>query len=100
MKLKVTAKIGVELYFTQFVLFIFLFDRYQYGLKKGLLERARMQIKKHSKSVQSSISTVIPLDELPKPKDSLLSLPKPIEDNHIWESRNLYVCFIHLSVLV
>jgi len=63
--------------------------RYQYGLKKGLLERARMQIKKHSKSVQSSISTVIPLDELPKPKDSLLSLPKPIEDNHIWESRNL-----------
>ena len=95
MKLEMSAKNWGRTVLCKLFLFIFLFDRYQYGLKKGLLERAKMQMKKHSKSVQSSISTVIPLDELPKPKDSLLSLPKPIEDNHIWESRNLYVYFIH-----
>jgi len=52
--------------------------RYQNGLKKGLLLRAKMQMK-NSKGTLPSISTASPLDDL----------PKIVEDNHIWESRNL-----------
>jgi len=50
--------------------------RYQNGLKKGLLQRAKMQMKK---GVLPNIPTTSVLDEL----------PKPIEDNDIWISRNL-----------
>jgi len=51
--------------------------RYQNGLKKGLLQRAKMQLT-NSKGVQSSVSTASSLEVMPI-----------VENNHIWESRNL-----------
>jgi len=51
--------------------------RYQNGLKKGLLQRAKMQMT-NSKGIQSTASNPSSLEVMPV-----------VEDNHIWESRNL-----------